>query len=193
MRYPFFARGPGSSRLRRHDARAHRIAVTTGRGLPLFADFRSGTAVAVELALMQASGLWDLLAWVLLPCRLDALIRLRGGSLDDTAPALLERAALRVMRVRGNGCAIWDGRYRWQVIEGDASVAAAARAILRLPLRAQLTERLADYPFWDSCWVCPPRAPQERRQARSGMLALSPSPGEACGKIRFEPPPASAP
>jgi hypothetical protein len=195
MRYPPFRSGlgSGSSRQRRHDARAHRIAVTTGRGLPLFADFRSGAAVAAELALMQASGLWDLLAWVLLPCRFDALIGLQGGSLDDTAPAFLGRAALRVMHIRGNGCGIWDERYRWQVIDGDTSVAAAARAILRLPLRAQLTERLADYPFWDSCWVCPPRAPQGRRQPRSGALVPPPPPGEPCGKIRSGLPPALAP
>ncbi len=167
--------------------------MATSRGLPLFADFRSGAAVAAELALMQASGLWELLAWVLLSSRLDALIGLRGGNLDDTVPAFLERAALRVMHVRGNGCAVWDGRYRWQVIDGDTSVAGAARAILQLPLRAQLTERLADYPFWDSCWVCPPRAPQGRRQARSEALVLPPRLEVACGKIPSGLPSALAP
>lgn len=134
---------------------AYRVFATTRCGAPAFADFASGAAVAAELALMQTSGLWDVLAWVLLPARFDALILLRRGDLEDTTAAFLARAALRVMRVRGLACPVWDGRYTWHPIADDTQLAAVARALLRQPLRAHLTERLADYPFWDSAWVSP--------------------------------------
>ncbi|HSQ80995.1 MAG TPA: hypothetical protein VLU54_07650 [Casimicrobiaceae bacterium] len=133
---------------------AYRVSAATRCGAPAFADFASGAAVAAELALMQASGLWDVVAWVLLPARFDALILLRRGDLEDTTAAFLARAALRVMHVRDLACPVWDGRYTWHRIADDTQLAAVARALLRRPLRAHLTERLADYPFWDSCWVC---------------------------------------
>jgi putative transposase len=129
------------------------ISAATRYGAPTFADFASGAAVAAELMLMQTSGIWDVLAWVLLPARFDAVILLRRGNLEDTTAAFLARAALRVMRVRDLACPVWDGRYTWHPIADDTRLAAAARALLRRPLRAHLTERLADYPFWDSAWV----------------------------------------
>ena len=134
---------------------AYRVSAATRCGAPTFADFASGAAVAAELALMQTAGLWDVLAWVLLPARFDALILLRRGDLEDTTAAFLARAALRVMRVRDLACPVWDRRYTWHPIADDTKLAAAARALLRRPLRAHLTERLADYPFWDSAWVSP--------------------------------------
>jgi len=132
---------------------AYRVSAATRHGVPTFAEFGSGAAVAAELVLMQTSGIWDVVAWVLLPARFDALILLRRGDLEDTTAAFLARAALRVMRVRDLACPVWDGRYTWHPIADDTQMAAAARALLRRPLRAQITERLADYPFWDSAWV----------------------------------------
>lgn len=133
---------------------AYRIAAVTRHRAPTFADFPTGAGVAAELALVEASGLWEVLAWVLLPWRLEALVALHRGNLEDVAAGLLFRAALRVTRLRGRDGPVWDARYAWRPVRGDGEIAATARALLRLPLRAHLTERLADYPFWDSCWVC---------------------------------------
>ena len=159
-------------------APAYRIAAGTRHGTPHFADFASGAAVAAELALMQASGLWDVLAWVLVPARFDALILLRRGDLEDTTAAFLARAALRVMRVRDLACPVWDGRYTWLPIADDTQLAAVARALLRRPLRAHLAERLIDYPFWDSAWVSPVArvVAAPGRPPAGSTLAPTPSP-----------------
>ncbi|HMA30581.1 MAG TPA: hypothetical protein VKT00_02085 [Casimicrobiaceae bacterium] len=137
--------------------------------------------MAAELALMQTSGLWDVLAWALLPARFDALILLRRGDLEDTTTAFLARAALRVMRVRDLACPVWDGRYTWHPIADDTQLAAVARALLRRPLRAHLTERLADYPFWDSAWVSPatrvPAAPARPIAGSTNAPTPPPAPG----------------
>lgn len=152
MRHAAFSH-PGATR-----GLAYRVAASTRHGAPVFADFAAGAAVAAELALMQSSGLWEIVAWVLLPSRLEMLVTLRRGNLQDATAEFLARAALRVMGVRGSGGPIWVERYAWQPVGDDAEVAAAARELLRRPLRAHLAERLGDYPFWDSCWVCAPRA-----------------------------------
>ncbi|MDE2360765.1 MAG: hypothetical protein KGL70_15445 [Betaproteobacteria bacterium] len=137
------------------DARAlaWRIVAATRHGAPKFADFASGAAVGAELALMQTSGLWDIVAWVLLPSRFDALVTLRRGNVEDATAGFLARVAERVRHRRDSGGPIWDARFEWRPVRGDAEIAAVARELLRRPLRAHLVERLADYPFWDSCWV----------------------------------------
>ena len=132
---------------------AWRIVAATRHGAPKFADFASGAAVGGELALMQASGLWDIVAWVLLPSRFDALVTLRRGNIEDATAGFLARAAERVRYRRDSGGPIWETRFEWRPVRGDAEIAAVARELLRRPLRAHLVERLADYPFWDSCWV----------------------------------------
>lgn len=164
-------------------ALAWRIAAATRHGAPTFADFASGAAVAGELALMQTSGLWDIVAWVLLPSRLETLVTLRRGNVGDATAAFLARAAERVRCRRGRGGPVWDVRFEWRPVRGDAEIAAAARELLRRPLRAHLVERLADYPFWDSCWVPAGRRasapPKAVLAAAAGRVATAPQPDSA--------------
>ena len=167
-------------------ALAWRIVATTRHGAPKFANFASGAAVGAELALMQASGLWDVVAWVLLPSRFDALVPLRGGNVEDSTAGFLVRAADRVQHRRDSADPIWDARFEWCPVRGDAAIAAVARELLRRPLRAHLVERLADYPFWDSCWVPAGRrstaAPKVDLSGAAGRVVKLPQPG-------FAPPP----
>lgn len=149
---------------------AWRIVAATRHGAPKFADFASGAAVGTELALMQASGLWDIVAWVLLPSRLDALVTLRRGNVEDATAGFLARVAERMRHRRDSGGPIWAARFEWRPVRGDAEIAAVARELLRRPLRAHLVERLADYPFWDSCWV-----PAGRRATAAPKAVLSAS------------------
>src|SRR5487761_2443294 len=81
------------------------------------------------------------------------LVPLRRDNVEDATAGFLARAAERVRHLRDSGGPIWDVRFEWRPVRGDAEIAAVARELLRRPLRAHLVERLADYPFWDSCWV----------------------------------------
>lgn len=135
------------------------IAAATQRGRPAFARFAAGAAVGCELALMQSAGLWDVLAWVLLPSRLEAVIAPLRGRLDDTVPRLLARAAARVAQVEDDPRPVWAERFAWRPLAGLAEAEALSRALLAKPLRADLAERLADYPFWDSVWLGAPARP----------------------------------
>lgn len=136
------------------------IAAATHGGRPTFARFAAGAAVGCELALMRAAGLWDVLAWVLLPARLEAVIAPLRARLDDTVPRFLARAGTRVAQVDDDPRPVWADRYGWRPLAGEDEAEAAARALLRKPLRAELVERLADYPFWDSVWLGAPARPR---------------------------------
>lgn len=136
----------------------HVSAVTQGHA-PYFARFAAGAAVGCELALMEAAGLWDVLAWVLLPRRFDAVIAPLRGRLDDTVPGFLGRAAARAARVLDDPRPVWAERFTFRLLAGEGLAEATTRALLTRPLRSDLVERLADYPFWDSVWLgAPPRA-----------------------------------
>jgi hypothetical protein len=136
------------------------IAVNTQGARPCFARFAAGAAVGCELALMRAAGLWDVLAWVLLPSRFEAVVAPLRGRLDDTAPRFLAHVADRVARVDDDPRPLWAGRFAYRALSGEGEAEAMSRALLRKPIRAELVERLADYPFWDSVWVgAPARAP----------------------------------
>lgn len=123
--------------------------------MPLFARFTAGAAVAAELQLMQASGLWEILAWVLLPCSFDVVLNVRGGSLRESVALFLPRAEQRVAKARGVDSPLWSNRFQYTTLYGEDEITAATRTLLRKPIRADLVERLADYPFWDSAWVAP--------------------------------------
>ncbi|HEX8739706.1 MAG TPA: hypothetical protein VF925_06150 [Casimicrobiaceae bacterium] len=136
------------------------IAANTQNARPCFARFAAGAAVGCELALMSAAGLWDVLAWVLLPSRFEAVIAPLRGRLDDTAPRFLAHVADRVARVDDDPRPLWAGRIAYRALSEEGEAEAMSRALLRKPIRADLVERLADYPFWDSVWVgAPARAP----------------------------------
>ncbi|MGH8801104.1 MAG: hypothetical protein ACREX6_02255 [Casimicrobiaceae bacterium] len=135
--------------------KGYRVGVATRCNIPLFARFTAGAAVGAELQLMQASGLWEVLAWVLLPCSLDVVLNVRGGSLRESVALFLPRAEQRVAKVRGVDTPLWSNRFQYTTLYGEDEITAATRALLRKPIRADLVERLADYPFWDSAWVAP--------------------------------------
>lgn len=149
----------------RFDMSIHRsypwhIAANTQGARPCFARFAAGAAVGCELALMRAAGLWDVLAWVLLPSRFEAVIAPLRGRLDDTAPRFLAHVADRVARVDDDPRPLWAGRFAYRTLSEEGEAEAMSRALLRKPMRADLVERLADYPFWDSVWVgAPARGP----------------------------------
>lgn len=169
------------------------LAATTYRGRPVFARFGAGAAVGGELALMRASGLWDVLAWVLLPCRFDAVIMPLRGTLDDTVPRFLAGSAARVARAEGGFRPVWATRFSFRLLEGEVEAEAATRRIVRRPLQARLTERLADYPFWDSVWLGAGKPvavlpdPSHRREMAAGdSQASAVAPGWPA-KLEFTP------
>jgi hypothetical protein len=151
---------------------AYRVTVASHHGAPRFADFPVGAAVSAELHLMHVSGVWDLLAWVLLPCRLEALFIVRCCGICDTTAIFLSGASRRAARAAHAERMLWAERFEYRAMRNEDEIAAAARDFLDMPVRAHLVERRADYPFWDNAWLAP--APAGRLDGTPiGPFALS--------------------
>lgn len=164
------------------------VATVTQGGRPTFAHFAAGAAVGCELALMRVAGLWDVLVWVLLPCRLDVVIAPLRGALGDTVPRFLARAAARVAHSTNDPRPVWADRFAWRPLYEEGQAEALSRMLLQKPLRAELVERLADYPFWDSAWLGAPARvsmpAHDPLQARAPPPARAPLPARAPVPVR---------
>ena len=75
--------------------RIYLITTTTLNRHPIFADWRIGRLVVREMALEEANGNAQSIAWVLMPDHLHWLVELRSASLS----ALIQRVKSRSTRV----------------------------------------------------------------------------------------------
>lgn len=89
------------------------------------------------------------LAWVLLPARVHALVRLGRA---EPAPALLRR-----LRGELGGCACWSPSCTLRPLAPDEDPRACARRLVAAPLREGLAPALLAYPYWDAVWLQVPR------------------------------------
>ncbi len=93
------------------------------------------------------------LAFVVMPDHFHALLRLRQSSLPAVMRTVRGSSARRVNRSLGRSGRVWQPGYHDRALRSEEDRVAVARYIVANPLRAGLTERLADYPHWDAVWL----------------------------------------
>ena len=124
----------------------HITTVTQGR-TPLFASLDNGRKVVRELRVLHAEGRAETLCYVVMPDHLHWLMVLHKGKLSDAVQLLKGRSA------RAIGHAVWQANYFDHVVREDEDMRKMARYIVANPLRANLVERIGDYPLWDAVWL----------------------------------------
>jgi putative transposase len=96
----------------------------------------------------------ELLAWVLMPDHLHALILLGE---NDSLPALVNRlksnSARAVKTLLKRDRPVWQRSYHDHGMRREEDLRAAARYIVANPLRAGLVKRIGEYPHWDANWL----------------------------------------
>jgi len=134
----------------------YHITTATHERHTLFDDLRIARAAIRALNDPALLGDSSLLAWVLMPDHLHALLLL--GESDDLG-ALVARlkagTARAVNRRRGQSGAVWQRAYHDHLLRKDEDLATVARYIVANPLRSRLVTRIADYPHWDAVWLRP--------------------------------------
>lgn len=150
---------PHSARLRAgrvsEPARIYLLTATVEGRETLFIDFALGRLVVDELKTVQAEGLVDSLAWVVMPDHLHWLMALRQGSLSDLMRRVKGRSAKRINAATGRLGKLWQDSFHDRALRREGDVLAAARYIVANPLRAGLVSRIGDYPLWDAVWLRP--------------------------------------
>lgn len=134
--------------------RLYLITTFTVRRQPLFADWRCAWAACASLHASALQHDAELLCWVLMPDHWHGLVRL-GENAD--LPALMhviKRASAHAANLaRGHGGAIWEPGYWARALRQEEDAAIAARYVVHQPVRARLTRRAAEYPYWDALWL----------------------------------------
>jgi len=120
----------------------------------LFGDASIACAAARALAEPR---LWRdsrLLCWVLMPDHWHGLIELSAAEplsmLLARVKAISARAIAAATHASG---AVWARGFHDRALRKDDDLLAAARYIVRNPVRARLCARVGDYPFWDAAWL----------------------------------------
>jgi REP element-mobilizing transposase RayT len=124
----------------------HVTAVTLSR-TPFFTSLENGRKVVRELMVLQAEGRAETLCYVLMPDHLHWLMVLHEGTLSDAVKLLKGRSAHAI------GEPVWQANYYDHAVRGDDDLRKIARYIVDNPLRANLVERIGDYPLWDAAWM----------------------------------------
>jgi REP element-mobilizing transposase RayT len=130
----------------------HVTTVTAGR-LGIFRDFALASVVARELHGLPGTGSCDVLAWVLMPDHLHAMVTLESGCLDSVVRRLKGRSARAINSIRGTTQALWQSGFHDHALRREEDLIAVARYMVANPLRAGITKHLADYPFWNARWL----------------------------------------
>jgi putative transposase len=126
---------------------AYHITTVTQSRTPYFASLDNGRKVVRELMVLQAEGRAETLCYVVMPDHLHWLMVLHKGKLPDAVQLLKGRSA------RAIGHAVWQASYFDHAVRKDEDMRKMARYIVANPLRANLVERIGDYPLWDAVWL----------------------------------------
>ena len=130
------------------------MTTTTRARAPVFMGFVHACAAAGAITHPKSLGDARLLAWVLMPDHLHALLQL--GERDPLAQVVgrvKARSAAAVRRLSGNRTDVWFRGYHDRALRCEDDIHAVARYIIANPVRAGLVSSSRDYPFWDAIWV----------------------------------------
>lgn len=125
----------------------YHITTVTQNRTPWFASLDNGRKVVRQLMALQAEGRAETLCYALMPDHLHWLMVLHQGKLSEAMQLLKGRSAHAI------GQAIWQANYFDHAVRQDEDLQKMARYIVANPLRANLVERIGDYPLWDAVWL----------------------------------------
>ncbi|WP_225540553.1 transposase [Xanthomonas sp. XNM01] len=132
----------------------HHLIVGTLGQAAWFSDFHVGCVAVRAFREPALLGDAELLAWVLMPDHCHWLLRAgRQMPVEKAASRMKSASAAQVNRVLSRAGALWEPAFRDRALGAEENVRDVARAIVANPLRAGLSDRLGDYPFWDCIWL----------------------------------------
>ena len=95
----------------------------------------------------------QLLCWVLMPDHVHWLIQLGQERDLSSLIGTMKSASARAVRKAGYEKYVWRSGYYDRAIRREDEIKIAARYIVANPLRANLVDRVGDYPFWDAVYL----------------------------------------
>ena len=125
----------------------HITTVTLDRA-PVFLELYPARLLIHALREAQARDAATTLAFVVMPDHMHWLMQLG-------ADALLAKVvgAVKAVTAHRIGRRVWQDGFHDHALRQEEDLAEVARYIVANPLRAELVERVGDYPHWDAVWL----------------------------------------
>ena len=142
-------------RIGRHSERDRLYLLTsiTQQRRPIFKDFYLGRLVVEQFRQAHDEGIVTSKAWVVMPDHFHWLVELKDKTLAEVMCRVKSRSSVTVNQAKQSSGRIWQKGYYDRVLRREEDLKAAARYIIKNPIRARLTTRIGDYPLWDACWM----------------------------------------
>lgn len=132
--------------------RVYLLTTVTDHRRPIFSDFHLGRLVVNQLRQAHEDGIVHSIAWVVMPDHFHWLVELRRKTLGELMCRIKSRSCVTVNRASQSASRLWQKGYHDRALRQEDDLKAAARYIIKNPIRSQLTTRIGDYPLWDACW-----------------------------------------
>ena len=133
--------------------RIYLLTTVTELRRPIFSDFHLGRLVVDQLRQAHNEGIVNSIAWVVMPDHCHWLLELRDKTLGELMCRVKSRSSVTVNQAKQSSGRVWQKGYYDRALRRDDDLKAAARYIIKNPIRARLTTRIGDYPLWDACWM----------------------------------------
>lgn len=129
------------------------VTTVTHLRKPLFNDFLIGRFVVKTMKHLHDSERVSSLAFVVMPDHIHWLIQLKDEGLDKIMHAFKGVSAKHINQYIGTKGKCWQSSYHDHAVRKEEDLTNIARYIVANPLRANLAEKVGDYPLWDAIWI----------------------------------------
>jgi putative transposase len=149
--------GPGTQALRRgrfsQQNGIYFITAVTDQRIPWFQDYSFARLICSIIG--SPAGLSDAenLCWIVMPDHVHLLLQLGETTLQKELNQLKSRTARLLNREIGRSGRFWRPGFHDHALRKEESLRDVARYIVANPIRAGLSKRYGDYPFWNCVWL----------------------------------------
>ena len=124
--------------------RVYLLTTVTDHRRPIFSDFHLGRLVVNQLRQAHEDGIVHSIAWVVMPDHFHWLVELRRKTLGELMCRIKSRSCVTVNRASQSASRLWQKGYHDRALRQEDDLKAAARYIIKNPIRAHLTTRIGD-------------------------------------------------
>ncbi|MCW9030071.1 MAG: transposase [Gammaproteobacteria bacterium] len=136
------------------EGRVYFVTMVTQERTPYFTNFYMTRKAIQQIRLLHDEEKVYSYAWVIMPDHMHWLFQLNDNqSLPKVVNLFKGRTARVLNNVINNKGKFWQPAYFDHAVRKDECIKQIARYIVANPLRANLVDRIEDYPHWDADWL----------------------------------------
>jgi len=129
------------------------VTTVTSNRFPVFNKWQYASAASRVFNDRELLGSNNMLCWVLMPDHAHWLIQLGEGADLSKLIGKLKAVSAKFVRARGYSEKVRAPGFHDHGLRNESDLLPTARYIVANPLRAGITRRVGDYPYWNAVWL----------------------------------------